>query len=400
MKHAHIPFGAYWCTPFSRWQGSLSHLHSVEFAAHVSRQALAARNIPLAELDFGVLGMSVPQKGSFYGLPWLTGMIGAPHVAGPTIMQACATSARVMQLAAEQVSSEAARCVLAVTTDRVSNGPHIYYPNPGGPGGTGETEDWVMSNFSRDPFAGCDMTTTAENCASKWKIDTAEQHDIVLRRYHQYLDATRVDGDASFQHRYMVLPLEIPDQRYRKTVAVLTGDEGIQECTAEGLARLKPVKEDGTVTYGSQTHPADGGAGMMVTTAERAAELSSDRNIRISLRGFGQSRVEMAYMPEAPVPAARQALAAAGIDIRDVAAVKTHNPFALNDIIFARETGFDVMKMNNFGCSLIWGHPQGPTGMRAVIELIEELVLAGGGWGLFTGCAAGDSAMAVVVRVD
>ncbi len=55
--------------------------------------------------------------------------------------------------------------------------------------------------------------------------------------------------------------------------------------------------------------------------------------------------------------------------------------------------------MNNYGSSLIWGHPQGPTGMRLVIELIEELALKGGGYGLFTGCAAGDSAAAVVVLV-
>ena len=56
--------------------------------------------------------------------------------------------------------------------------------------------------------------------------------------------------------------------------------------------------------------------------------------------------------------------------------------------------------MNNNGCSLIWGHPQGPTGLRAVIELIEELVETGGGYGLFTGCAAGDSAMAVIIEVN
>lgn len=79
--------------------------------------------------------------------------------------------------------------------------------------------------------------------------------------------------------------------------------------------------------------------------------------------------------------------------------MKSHNPFAVNDIIFAKELGLDVMTMNNYGCSLIWGHPQGPTGLRAIIELIEELALAGGGYGLFHGCAAGDSAMAVVVEV-
>jgi acetyl-CoA acetyltransferase len=72
----------------------------------------------------------------------------------------------------------------------------------------------------------------------------------------------------------------------------------------------------------------------------------------------------------------------------------------VNDLIFAADTGVALSRMNNFGCSLIWGHPQAPTGMRSIIELIEELVLRGGGWGLFHGCAAGDTAMAVVLRVD
>ena len=83
-----------------------------------------------------------------------------------------------------------------------------------------------------------------------------------------------------------------------------------------------------------------------------------------------------------------------------MAAIKTHNPFAVNDIVFARATGFPWELMNNYGCSLIWGHPQGPTGLRSTMELIEELVLRGGGVGLFTGCAAGDSGMALVLRVS
>ena len=80
--------------------------------------------------------------------------------------------------------------------------------------------------------------------------------------------------------------------------------------------------------------------------------------------------------------------------------MKSHNPFAVNDVVFARETGFPLEKMNNFGCSLIYGHPQGPTGLRLMIEMIEELALRGGGTGLFHGCAAGDTAMAVIIRVD
>ena len=61
---------------------------------------------------------------------------------------------------------------------------------------------------------------------------------------------------------------------------------------------------------------------------------------------------------------------------------------------------FPIEKMNQFGCSLVWGHPQGPTGLRGLVELIEQMALQGGGIGLFTGCAAGDTAMSLIIKVD
>nr|WP_274609870.1 hypothetical protein [Rhodobium orientis] len=128
--------------------------------------------------------------------------------------------------------------------------------------------------------------------------------------------------------------------------------------------------------------------------------MSRDPSIRISLLGFGQARTELAHMPEATIPAARRALDQAGLGISEMAAIKSHNPFAVNDIVFARETGCDLSTMNNYGSSLIWGHPQAPTGLRSIVELIEELVIRGGGYGLFEGCAAGDTAMAVVLKVE
>ncbi|MCY1550157.1 Acetyl-CoA acetyltransferase [compost metagenome] len=104
-------------------------------------------------------------------------------------------------------------------------------------------------------------------------------------------------------------------------------------------------------------------------------------------------------MPMAPSPAAINAMKNAGLEIGGIDVIKTHNPFAVNDIALARDTGFAWQKMNNYGSSIIWGHPQAPTGLRAIIEMIEELVLRGGGVGLFTGCAAGDSGYASVIRV-
>jgi acetyl-CoA acetyltransferase len=184
----------------------------------------------------------------------------------------------------------------------------------------------------------------------------------------------------------------------KKTVMV-SADEGIFPTTAEGLAKLRPVVEGGSVTFGGQTHPADGNAGMIICTKDRAASLSKDPGVSIQVLSFGTARVEKGHMPMAVVPAAAQALERAGISWGELQAIKTHNPFAVNDVYLSKKADVPVDKVNNYGSPLIYGHPQGPTGMRVIIELIEQLVLEGGGYGLFSGCAAGDTAMAMVLRV-
>lgn len=396
--NAEIPYGAYWSTPFCKWQGSLSSLNSLEFAAWVAKRELELRAISPELFDYAVLGTSVPQKHAFYGTPWLTGMLGALGVSGPTIGQACATGARVLLNAMQEVDSGMAKCALAITADRCSNGPHLYYPNPGGPGGTGEHEDWVMDNFSCDPLGQHAMLDTAENVAKKHGIGTEQQHELVLRRQEQY--GMALADDKAFQRRYMTLPFEVPKPNYKKIQTSIDGDEGIVASTAEGLAALRPVKPEGTVTFGAQTHPADGNAALIMATPEQAQQISRDPSIRIRCLGFGAARVELAHMPEATVPAARMALKNAGLEIGQIDVIKSHNPFAVNDLLFAQQMGVDPNSMNNYGSSLIWGHPQAPTGLRSIIEMIEELVLRGGGYGLFEGCAAGDSAMAAVIQVD
>ncbi len=397
FENVFIPYGGYWCTPFVKWQGSFANLHPLKLAAAVARRALSERAIAASQFDALYLGATVPSKHSFYGAPWVAGLIGdgAERLAGPTFAQACATSARVIGSAAFDVQSDGG-AILCLTADRTSNGPHLAYPNPVNPGARPDVEDWVWDNFNCDPLAGLAMIQTAENVARGEEITTQEQHEVMLQRYGQYQAALK--DDAAFHRRFMVAPVEV-NPSGRKVVAVVKDDEGVFPTTAEGLAKLKPVLPDGTVTYGAQTYPADGNAGMIVTTGERAAELSRESSLTIQILSFAQARVEKGYMPMATVPAARAALAAAGIAMSDVKAIKTHNPFAVNDVYFSREMGVKIEAMNNYGSSLIWGHPQGPTGMRLIIELIEELVLLGGGVGLFGGCAAGDTAAAVVIKV-
>ena len=84
-------------------------------------------------------------------------------------------------------------------------------------------------------------------------------------------------------------------------------------------------------------------------------------------------------MPEAPTLAVQKLLRATGFTMADMAVVKSHNPFAVNDAIFSKVMEYDWRKVNKTGCSLVWGHPQGPTLTRMLIEGLEEAVDLGGG---------------------
>src|SRR5690606_37192152 len=178
----------------------------------------------------------VPQRGAFFGLPWLMGQLGSDQVGGPTISQAGATSARLLQSVASSVREGDATVALAIAADRVSNGPHIYYPAPHGPGGTGEHENWVMDSFDCDPYTGVNMLRTAENVAAEYGLTTAQQNELTLVRYQQYEEA--LENDNAFLKRFMTLPFSVPDARFKREQVALNGDEGIFPTTQEGLTKL------------------------------------------------------------------------------------------------------------------------------------------------------------------
>lgn len=395
LQNAFIPYKGYWSSPFCRWQGSFQNEHAVNLAAATARKFFETRGLSMDLLDGLFLGMTIGQKSWFYAAPWFAALMGNDKISGPTISQACATSATTVGLAAMSVETGMHQNILVAATDRCSNGPHTVWPNPKGPGAEVVSENWMMDNFNFDPYGRQPMVQTAENVAKIHGVTKEESDATALRRYEQYLMS--LENDREFQKGYMI-PVDI--QISKKDVKTIDADEGIMPSTAEGLAKLRPVMPDGVISFGAQTHPADGNAGLIVANKEKAAEMSADKNITIQVLSYGYARAEKAHMAAAVTPCAQMALDKAGLKVADLAAVKTHNPFSVNDVVMGKLMGIDDSIFNNYGSSLVFGHPQGPTGARCIVELIEELVKKGGGNGLFAGCAAGDTAAAVAIKVS
>ena len=394
FQHATLPVPLLWSSPFVRWQGRLADVSSLDLAAAVTNDALAERKLDRGAIDRIVLGMTIPQPHAFYGAPWLASRLGLTDVSGPLVAQACATSVACIVAAAAEVEADAQAMPLVVTTDRTSNGPLLVYPRNHGMGGSPATEHWVLDSFAADPNTGQAMVATAESVARDGAMSRAALDALTLLRWQQY--GTALDDDRRFQRRYLQ-PAVLA--RGKGKALRVEADEGVHPYTAEGLAALKPVQEGGVVTFGSQTHPADGCAGAVLASRDRARTLAAGEGV-VRLLSAAFSRVDKAEMPKAATSAALLALRQAEVRLEDVRFVVSHNPFAVNDLWFAQQTGFALERMNPYGCSLIYGHPQGPTGLRGIVELAHALREAGGGIGLFTGCAAGDTGAAVVIRLD
>ena len=154
LTKAFIPYGGYYSTPFSRWQGTLANENSITLGAETSTRWLAQKNWDPKIFDYLILGITIGQPKLFYGGPWASALIGATDTPGVVVSQACSTATTCIYQAGVGVETDLYQNAFTLMVDRCSNGPHTIWPNPTGPGGTVVSENWVMDHFSLDPWGG------------------------------------------------------------------------------------------------------------------------------------------------------------------------------------------------------------------------------------------------------
>lgn len=392
---AFIPYGGYYSTPFVKWNGSLKAENPNILAADTALRWFKEKQLDTGELDFLYYGATTANPISFYAHVYAAAVISErkKEIPALSLNQVCATSATTLALAAGNIELNEHETIFCLSTDRMSSTPIIVTPEPNS--GSLVVENIVLDNFKRDPSpgAGLAMYQTAEAVAKEKGITRELCDEVTALRYQQY--AAALADDRAFQKKYM-FPVELKN---KKGSIFISEDEGVRMSTLADLRALKTIEAGGVLTFGSQTHPADGNAGILVTTKDKAKHLSQDATVQIQIVSSGIIRMPGGRMAGALPVALTKALERADIDVTELKHIKTHNPFIVNDINLAITMNIPEEKINNCGCSMVYGHPQGPTAARAIIELIELLVRDGGGYGAFAGCAAGDLGVALVIKV-
>jgi acetyl-CoA acetyltransferase len=388
---ARIPYGTWGSSYFPAWQTSaLAEVNIGQFAGEAMNKILSIKKVPKGLLEYLVIGSTIPWHWKFWNAPLVASCLGE-RIPGYHIEQACATGLQAIVHAASEVEGGSNDVVGVLTFDRTSDSPVGVFPERRSYRRTEALAD-VWDNFGFDPATGNSMIKTAGMSARKYKIDREEVDDITFHRYQQYFDTK---NSGWFEN--ILFPFDVLNVQGR-LLERIDEDKGVRPITRSGLREMREL--DTCVTSGSQTHASDGMAALLVTSEEKARELSSRPEIDITFIGKTEIRTLPSYMPEAPALAVQKLLDRTGLTMDDMAVVKNHNPFAVNDAIFAKVLNYDWRKMNNTGCSLVWGHPQGPTLTRIVIEALEEAVSLGGGYVMVFGCAAGDVGIAAILKVD
>ena len=391
LSKARIPYGTWGSSYFPAWQMSaLAEVNIGQFAGESASRILGKRKVPLNQLDYLVIGSTIPWHWKFWTAPLVSNCMGV-RLPGYHVEQACATGLQATLLAAHEVDGGGYDVVCTLTFDRTSDSPVGVFPERRSYERTvGLTDVW--DNFGFDPATGKAMITTAGIVARKYKIDRREVDELTAHRYQQYYDSL----ESGFLGR-VLFPLEVLNMQGR-SMGVVDSDAGVRQISLGSLRAMREL--DTCITGGTQTHASDGMSVLLVTTKEKARELSARPEIDIQFVAKTEIRAYPSYMPESPVLAVKKLLGMTGLKMSDMAVVKNHNPFAVNDAIFAKVMDYDWHNMNNSGCPLVWGHPQGPTLARVLIEALEEAVDLGGGYVLVFGCAAGDVGIAAILKVS
>lgn len=391
FTEARIPYGIWGSSFFPAWQTSpLAEVNIGQFAGEAMARIMSVRKTSVSHLDYLIIGSTVPWHWKFWNATVVASCLGK-RLPGFQMEQACATGLHAIILAAAQVKSGASEAVGVLTFDRTSDSPVGVFPERRSYKRTEIISD-VWDNFGFDPATGKAMLTSAGIIARKYDINKKEIDELTAFRYEQYFRAK----ESGFLNRVAV-PLEVLNVQ-GKSMGKIEEDIGVKKISIEALRAMREL--DSCVTGGTQTHASDGMATLLVCSKEKAKQLSKKPEVEISFVGKTEVRAGASCMPEAPALAVQKLLQQTNLSMKDMTVVKDHNPFAVNDAVFSKVMNYDWKKMNNTGCPLVFGHPQGPTLTRVTIEALEEAVDLGGGYVLIFGCAAGDVGIAAIFKVE
>jgi|TARA_B110000240_G_scaffold197409_1_gene252515 acetyl-CoA C-acetyltransferase len=378
-------------TPIGSFMGSLSSVPATKLGAIAIKGALTKINLSPEMVDEVYMGNVVSaglgqaparQAAIYAGLP--------DTVPCTTVNKVCASGMKAIMLAAQSIALGDATIVVAGGMENMSAIPHYQHARNGSKFGPITMEDGMQKDGLVDAYDKIPMGVCADACATEYNFSREDQDNFAIQSYNRSAKAW-----SEGKYADEIVPVEIPQRRGEPVI--FSEDEEYKNVKMEKIPALRAAfSKDGTVTAANASTINDGGAALVLMSAEKAKELNITPLAKI--KSYADASHEPKWFTTAPAKALPKALAKANISIDDVDFFELNEAFSVVGLANMKLLNITDDKVNVNGGAVSLGHPLGVSGARIVIALTSVLKQNNAKIGAAAICNGGGGASAIVIE--
>ncbi len=367
------------------FRGGFNQTRADNMTAHIV-DALMDRNpeVDPSTVEDMILGCGAPEGAQGHNIARNVAVLSKLpiEVGGTTVNRYCSSGLQTVAMAATQVQSGFADCIIAGGVESISTTQ-----------GKSNTHMYVNEKLAEEaPGIYHAMGTTAETVAKRYGVTREAQDEYALssqERCAKAQDQGLFDDEIIPMETKMLLVNKETGAEKEVDAVVDKDNCNRPETTLEGLASLNPVfdPEEGSVTAGNSSQLSDGASVTMVMSEDKANDLGVKP--LAYFRGFTVVGCQPDEMGIGPVYSIPKLLKSANLTVDDIDLWELNEAFASQVVYIRDQLGLPTENLNVNGGSIAIGHPFGMTGSRQVGHLTRELRRRGGKYGIVTMCVGG-----------
>jgi acetyl-CoA C-acetyltransferase len=379
-------------TPIGSFLGTLSSLPAPKLGSIAIKCALENSRVQPEAIQQVIMGNVLQaavgqaparQAGIGAGIPVSAGAV--------TVNKVCGSGLKAVMYAANDIRCGEYDIAIAGGMESMSNAPYaLTQARTGYRMGNQKMIDVMIHDGLWDPYGDKHMGSCAEMCGAKYNFTRQQQDDYARESYRRAQDAVK-----SGKFKKEIAVVEMPG---RKGKAVIIDDEEPFAAPLNKMSTLKPAfqEEGGTVTAANSSKINDGGAALVVTSAEYAKKNGLKPMARIVAQATSAQEPE--WFTTAPAKSIDIALQRAKMTVKDIDLFEINEAFAVVALAAMKDAKIPFEKMNVNGGAVALGHPIGASGARILVTLLYALENRNLKRGLAAICIGGGEAAAMIVE--
>ena len=379
-------------TPVGSFLGTLSPLTAPQLGAIAIKAALERAGVDPGKVEEVWMG-NVLQAGQGQA-PGRQAAIyaGIPDtVPTNTLNKMCGSGLKTVISAAQAIALGDAEVIVAGGMESMSNAPYLSLNmRQGARMGNVEMKDHMILDGLWDVYNQQHMGMCAEATAADFKISRAAQDEFALESTNR---AIRAQKEGLFKAE--IVPVPVPQKK--GDALMVADDEGPKTARPEKIATLKPVfKKDGTVTAANASSINDGGAALVLMSADRAK--AEGKTVLGRITGYATAARKPVEFTIAPADSIKKLFERTKTTANDVDLWEINEAFAVVAIANNQILKLDPSKVNIRGGATSLGHPIGASGARLLVTLLQALKDTGKKRGVASLCIGGGEGIALMVE--